>query len=280
MINPRMTCTYDASSERPDNWEALSGEAPSNLPLKTVTVAILIGALTVSCGRSSTGLNTGGVQGRSDGNGSLGGSGGGGKTSGGNHRSESESCPSQRGPAPEFCPPGGTCTGQPYPSHFTGLPLTCSSNSQCTAGVNGRCFPPILEPIAITQGGCSIDECAADSDCGAKTPCICRSSSTDNSANICDVGSNCAVDSDCGPGGYCSPSKDACHPNNSDPNWQAEGYSGPYPYYCHTAADLCVNDSDCAPPDAGMESCPMFASCAYNVQNSRWECTQFPCCPP
>ena len=193
-----------------------------------------------------------------------------------NHR-QSVQCPSQRGPAPQFCPPGGTCTGQPYPSQVSGLHLTCSSDSQCTAGVNGRCFPPVLVPIALTQGGCSYDECSADSDCGARTPCICRSSSTVSSANICDPGGNCAVDSDCGPCGYCSPSRNACF-GSSNPDDQAEGSSDPNPYYCHTASDLCINDSDCAQPDAGMASCPMVASCAYNVQDTRWECTQYPCC--
>jgi hypothetical protein len=196
-----------------------------------------------------------------------------------NHRQRAGQCPSQRGPAPQFCPPGGTCTGQPYPSHFTGLQLGCSSDSQCTAGVNGRCFPPVLVPMPSTQGGCSYDECSADSDCGARTPCICRSSSTVNSANICDVGGNCAVDSDCGPCGYCSPSQNTCR-GSSNPNDQAEGSRDPDPYYCHTASDLCMNDSDCAQPDAGLAFCPMFASCDYNVQDTRWECTQYPCCPP
>jgi hypothetical protein len=194
-----------------------------------------------------------------------------------NHRQSAVQCPSQRGPAPQFCPSAGTtCTGQPYPSHATGLQLTCSSDSQCTAGVNGRCFPPVLVPIALTPGGCSYDECFADSDCGARTPCICRSSSTVNNANICDAGGNCAVDSDCGPCGYCSPSRNVCL-NSSNPNDQAEGSGDPNPYYCHTASDLCIDDSDCAQPDAGMADVPMVASCAYNVQDTRWECTQYKC---
>ena len=197
-----------------------------------------------------------------------------------NHRQSAVQCPSQRGPVPQFCPPSGTCTGQPYPSQVSGFHLTCSSDSQCTAGDSGRCFPPVFEPpSASTPGGCSYDECSADSDCGVRTPCICRSSSTVNSANICDAGGNCAVDSDCGPCGYCSPSRNACFVS-SNPDDQAEGSGDPNPYYCHTASDLCINDSDCAQPDAGMASCPMFASCAYNVQDTRWECTQYSCCPP
>jgi len=186
------------------------------------------------------------------------------------HRSTSASCPSQRGPAPQDCTTG-TCTGQPYPSQVSGLPLTCSSDSQCTAGVNGRCFPPKPE----WAGGCSYDECFADSSCGAKTPCLCRGSSTDNSANICDVGGNCAVDSDCGPGGYCSPSMESCA--STDPNIKAEASNGPSPYYCHTASDLCINDSDCGPPDAATTPFPALNVCAYSTQDNRWECTTITC---
>ncbi len=181
-----------------------------------------------------------------------------------NHRSAAASCPSQRGPGPG-CESSFWCSS------------SCSADSQCIDGVDGRCFP--FEGL-VGPGGCSYDECYYDSDCGAKTPCTCRGSSTDNSANICDVGGNCAVDSDCGLGGYCSPSTDSCYSTNPDLNFEAEGSSGPSPYFCHTAADLCINDSDCGQPDAGMGSCPVFASCAYDVQDTRWECTQYPCCPP
>jgi hypothetical protein len=186
-----------------------------------------------------------------------------------NHRAAPACCPTQRGPAPP---------GQPYP-HCTGpagticpsdMATTCSSDSECTAGVNGRCFP---WQGLVGPGGCSYDECFTDSNCGSKTPCLCRSSSTDNSANSCDVGGNCAVDSDCGPGGYCSPSPQM-FPN---PNvcW------GSQPYYCHTASDLCINDSDCAPLDAGPPAPlgPRY-TCAYDPQDNRWECAMAVCALP
>jgi hypothetical protein len=187
------------------------------------------------------------------------------------HRSTSASCPTQRGPGPP---------GQPYPyasaCAATGCPsafaTTCASDSECTAGVNGRCFP--FEGL-VGPGGCSYDECFTDSNCGSKIPCLCRISSTDNSANVCDVAGNCAVDSDCGPGGYCSPSVQIVP--NQPPNvcW------GSAPYYCHTASDLCINDSDCAPLDAGppTPSSPTY-TCAYNPQGNRWECTQAVCALP
>ena len=191
-----------------------------------------------------------------------------------NHRPSDAQCPSKRGSAPLFCA-GGTCTSQPYPSAGFGS-TSCFSDSQCKGGVNGRCFPG--EGL-VSAGGCSYDECFADSGCGAKTPCICRSSSTDNSANICDVGGNCAVDSDCGPGGYCSPSMEACY--STIPDVEAEGSSGPNPYYCHTSSDLCINDSDCPPLDAGTASSFGTSTfCAYNTQDNRWECTQLVCLPP
>ena len=190
------------------------------------------------------------------------------------HRSTSASCPSQRGPGPSCVTT--SCASQPYPS---GVASTCSSDSQCTSGVNGRCFP--FEGM-VGPGGCSYDECLSDSGCGAKTPCLCRSSSTDNSANACDVGGNCAVDSDCGPGGYCSPSMETCFSAAPEIEVQ-DNYAGPNPYYCHTASDLCTNDSDCASLDAGTaitSSCPRYTPCAYNAQNNRWECAQLFCCPP
>ena len=91
------------------------------------------------------------------------------------------------------------------------------------------------------------------------------------------------MDSDCGPGGYCSPSMETCY--SGDPNVYAEAKflpdSIPSPYYCHTTSDLCINDSDCAPVDAGTVTIALtYTPCAYSVQNSRWECTQFVCYLP
>jgi hypothetical protein len=170
------------------------------------------------------------------------------------HRPAAACCPSQRGPGP---------SGQPYPPGLTSPgPEGCSSDSQCTAGVNGRCFP---FAGLVGPGGCSYDECFTDSACGSKMPCLCRRSPAGNSANVCVVGGNCAVDSDCGPGGYCSPSFSSC------------GYE--QHYYCHTALDACLNDTDCPSPDAGA-SCATVSSCAYDVQQQHWACRQDVCCPP
>ena len=168
-----------------------------------------------------------------------------------NHRPTHACCPSQRGPGP---------SGQPY----SGFENACSSDSQCKAGVNGRCFP--WEGL-VSAGGCSYDECFTDSTCGLRTPCVCRVSPTDDSANVCDPGGNCVVDSDCGPGGYCSPSTGSCYVN-------------PGHYYCHTPMDTCINDSDCPSVDAGTSSCPVFTSCAYDADAGHWGCSNSVCCPP
>jgi hypothetical protein len=174
------------------------------------------------------------------------------------HRATAACCPSQRGPGP---------ANQPYPPGVASFLAAdaggCTSDSDCTDGVNGRCFP--FEG-AVGAGGCSYDDCFTDSNCGSATPCLCRSSSADNSANVCDPGGNCAVDSDCGPGSYCSPSPESCY--------------GPSPYYCHTSSDTCVNDADCPFIDAGECCCPTVASCVYSPQAQRWACNQLVCCPP
>ncbi len=166
------------------------------------------------------------------------------------HRAEPACCPTERGPSP---------SGQPY---GTGQAAGCTSDSQCTSGVDGRCFP--FEGL-VGPGGCSYDQCLTDSDCPSGASCLCRSSASDSSPNICVAGGNCVLDSDCGEGGYCSPSN---------------GCEGPAAYYCHTAADTCINDSDCAPGDAGGAACASAPSCVYDSEAQHWGCTQMICCPP
>jgi hypothetical protein len=87
------------------------------------------------------------------------------------------------------------------------------------------------------------------------------------------------VDSDCGPGGYCSPSMETCYSTNPEAEVEGRNRGNPNPYYCHTASDLCINDSDCASLDAGTATTSPLAHtpCAYYVQDERWECTQFVC---
>ena len=167
------------------------------------------------------------------------------------HRAMPSCCPMERGPGPPT---------QPY---GYGMGDGCSSDSRCTSGANGRCFP--FEGL-VGVGGCSYDQCFTDSDCPSGAPCVCRISTSDNSANVCAPGGNCALDSDCGPGGYCSPSL-ACP------------LGGSLAYYCHTASDACINDADCPPVDAG-GGCPVPQTCVYGPQAQHWACSQQACCLP
>jgi hypothetical protein len=76
------------------------------------------------------------------------------------HRA-SPCCSSQRGPGP---------SAQPYSDGFAAEVnghVACRSDSDCSAGPNGRCFP--FEGL-VGPGGCSYDECATDSDCASGEP--------------------------------------------------------------------------------------------------------------
>jgi hypothetical protein len=177
-----------------------------------------------------------------------------------NHRATGACCPSQRGPGPPT---------QPYPTGVASPgPDSCSSDSQCTGAVNGRCFP---FAGLVGNGGCSYDQCFTDSNCASGTPCICRSSSSDNSPNVCAPPGNCVVDSDCGPGGYCSPTEGCDYCAQGSENCASA------PYYCHTASDTCINDTDCPSVDGGEFS---ITACAYNPPAQRWACKQLVCLPP
>jgi hypothetical protein len=161
-----------------------------------------------------------------------------------NHRPASVTCPTGR----------GTEDGQW--GDAGGPPGTCSRDSDCTAGTNGRC---IVSGFGAQQLACSYDACASDTDC-AGTACVCRSSATDTRPNVCGSSqSDCRVDSDCGPNGYCSPTES----------------SGSYCYgtltmfACHTPQDECIDDADCVAEGA----------CNYDTTLKRWKCGHL-CAPP
>ncbi|HEV3189408.1 MAG TPA: hypothetical protein VGY54_02865 [Polyangiaceae bacterium] len=170
-----------------------------------------------------------------------------------NHRAVHPTCPSQRGPGVPAVISTGT-SGLPVCTP-TQMPYCCS-DADCNGGTNGRC-------INLGHAGqqCTWDACFADSNCRQGAPCICRSSPADNSANVCALGSGCVVDSDCGPGGYCSQSVLL---NSCD---------APGPFYCHTAMDTCIDDSDCFVDGGGA----FF--CAYDPQVRHWACSPENCPP-
>ncbi len=154
-----------------------------------------------------------------------------------NHRAVDASC----SPAPS--PAAGNCP----------LQADCTSSATCTAGTNGRCVEFGGGPANCS---CTYDTCVQDSDCHSGTLCACSGSPfLGNAGNSC-VAGNCRVDADCGAKGYCSPS---AYP---------QGCGSLGGYYCHTSADQCTNDSDCA-----KRSLPDGANiCVYSTADQRWEC--------
>ena len=201
-----------------------------------------------------------------------------------NHRPAGDSCPSQRASAPprQSCSCAGRDAGAPCSCG------ACSSDSDCTAGRNGRCEN--VGPVAFA--GCSYDECLGDTDCDGGAPCRCRASGASAAANVCLTGSSCRDDSDCGPCGYCSPSAvdlcvclstalcgdagggcyagDPAHPPSGPPpgpGWNpvpcACGDACGHGYFCHTRGDECVDDGDCAGK----------GTCNYDALARRWTCS-------
>jgi hypothetical protein len=127
----------------------------------------------------------------------------------------------------------------------------CKADADCTAGKNGRC--------AKTGGGrlaphadCVYDACFADSDCPAKSACVCGGGP--GRGNYCMAG-NCATDAECG-GSYCSPTfGTSCGPYG--------GYAG---NYCHTSDDECTDDDDCG------EKKGQRGYCAWFPEAGHWKC--------
>lgn len=161
------------------------------------------------------------------------------------HRASAMTCPSVRPPS--------SCEGGSFPGG------TCTADSDCTTGVNGRC-------VGNSHDGCrcNYDVCTNDSECMAGGPCECRLASRGAAgANVC-LGGNCQVDANCGAGGYCSPTLGDCGE-----------YGGLVGYYCHTPADECIDDEDCVGLDAGFVGQRPY--CMYSRQVGRWRCSNQGC---
>lgn len=161
------------------------------------------------------------------------------------HRASGSACPADR--------PASNCavTGGP--------PVSCTADTECTSGTNGRC-------VGNAHDGCrcSYDTCQRDSDCTSGGPCGCRLSGRGSAgANVC-LGGNCATDSQCGPCGFCSPTLGDCG-----------DYTGTIGYYCHTPQDECVDDEDCSALDAGFLGQRPY--CRYQPTVGRWTCSNQQC---
>ncbi len=176
------------------------------------------------------------------------------------HRASASVCTQAR-------PPGRSCATSPcvspYPfGVFVDAGSNCGADQDCTTGSNGRCNCGAIGATAGESNNCSYDQCASDSDCSGGV-CVCREDSIRNTAGACQatqticLPGNCHIDSDCGDAGYCSPSTfPGC-----GPVWW-------YGYFCHTASDDCVDDSDCN--EAG-------AYCAFSAASGHWSCSAGAC---
>jgi hypothetical protein len=157
--------------------------------------------------------------------------------------------PAQHRPSDSQC-------GQPAPAgNCTLQQSTCTTDGQCTSGTNGRC-------VQSTHGAqlcsCTYDACAKDTDCPSGKLCVCHGSAfTSGAGNTCIEG-NCRVDADCGAGSYCSPSHGTT------------GCGAVTGYYCHTAADTCLDDSDCG---------GSTRVCGWSPGDNHWKCQQEQLCP-
>jgi len=144
-----------------------------------------------------------------------------------------------------------SCDGVNAPLEPTNLSAStqCSKHAECTDGVNGKCITGIGMMGRIAS--CTYDLCATDADCDPGKVCYCTAST----AARCLMVGNCQIDSDWSSTGnsYCSPSM------GSD----CGGVHSVDSYYCHTAADTCLDNTDC---DGS-------AYCNYSIYNGRWECT-------
>ena len=172
--------------------------------------------------------------------------------------------PPPPGTAPKDHRPNAMSCASPRPAGYntdagavdSGVPgFRCSSDAECTTGINGRCTSSRL---GLT---CTYDTCAKDSECTAGTNalCACRGQAG-GTGNQCSQGGNCRLDADCAGGkGYCSPTYAVgC-------NLSFQGF------YCHTPTDTCLNDDDC---NMGGSSGGL---CTYDPKVARWECSQIMC---
>jgi hypothetical protein len=144
-----------------------------------------------------------------------------------------------------------SCVGVNSPPEPVSVPefSSCTQHADCTAGVNGKCVTSGIGTGPWTYY-CAYDQCATDADCALGMVCYC---SQTTSARCLYIG-NCQIDADCGNSGYgyCSPSA----------SWECS--VSPYVdgYHCHTAADTCLDDSDCTAPNY----------CTFDEYTGAWHC--------
>lgn len=162
-----------------------------------------------------------------------------------NHRPSATTC------APSTGSGGGVCG-----SVGGGPPGACKKDGDCTAGTNGHCNP---SGGGVLMCSCFYDACKSDAECTSGGPCACQGSPYQNNSNGCAPAGNCKVDADCGPKGFCSPTG----------NVGCSGALGGY--FCHTAADECIDDDDCSKTSGPQ-------ACTYDSAKKHWGCVPILAC--
>ncbi len=217
-------------------------------PLIAVLVTTTALTLTLfSCGGG--GINPGGADGSA------------GSDGGGVHPSGQVTTPTEHRPTP---PPA--CAPQSPGSCQIAGAGGCATDSDCTAGLDGRCTP-----VDSTTCACRYDACLTDADCPSGNDCSCNANrggaGASGSPTAC-LPSNCSVDADCGPGGFCSPSHYAGGLGGCGAVW--------YGYFCHTPNDECGNASDCV--SDGSNGVAAGAACIYSQELGHWTCAAYQFC--
>lgn len=153
-------------------------------------------------------------------------------------------------------PVGEMCDDRREPgTAMAGFEGECDEDADCVDGRNGRC-----RDFRGDQR-CTYDECFSDADCPGKGVCECGGGFWSDH-NVCLNDGNCRTDADCADGereGACSPTLGDCG-----------DYAGVVAYYCHTPADECVDDADCAGVLPG-------GYCAFNPAAGHWKCSDAQC---
>lgn len=154
-------------------------------------------------------------------------------------------------------PSDAPCAVPPPPAGCPWPGPQCRTDADCAdAGANARC-----KEVSLNDCACTFDACAHDTDCPSGQTCSCRGLPyTASLGNMC-VPSNCRVDADCWAAGYCSPSPSSgCGPLTG--------------FYCHTPADLCIDDADCP----WLQRNSGAQQCVFSVEAGRWQCELAPVC--
>lgn len=139
------------------------------------------------------------------------------------------------------CNPPDERSGATCPESFSG----CSSDADCTDGVNGRCDPVKFSDTCSCSYGC-----ATDDDCGEGAICLCAG--VGSSLPVC-VSAGCTTSDDCGDLA-CSFDDALC------------SYTyAPGRVACRTEADECILSNECEHDTLGVRDCGLSSSGA-------WEC--------